>query len=652
MLYSLADMKCLFKNGDIPSVFNKNHFEYNDVVVEEKDRYLKLSQFEYVTSFYKDVYLVKEFLKDNEVKLRDDPLRVDVNYIDSLYEHSLFRHHLETALNKNAKRLLRLLEKYLLCHSGKLNNITYRCLHEKLLCVGFDIINLEKVNEPGSPYTRDDIGMALIKDTKGNLVKSKLGKTVGKLFPTLSKQFINFYVEAMKDADESNVEYFVHEGSKRIHFRYAYAKASTTDRNPTLNTNVERGAGKVVSLIASCLRGTVIAPEIGINDLNGNMTVNFCTELRERGIHPAEIYASGDFSIVYITDKPDPLDKDGTVFSRTIITHFKIDLEAMKADPAKWDIDKIGKEIVNVGPIYTTSDVVTGLAKEYLNEKYNYTKNNLTDCSTCLVYQLFQNYRNTSYYVDDMSDFIKVCKKLAIRFPRLLCFDKQGKRLKMIDFLGGKNNRIEIISVYIDRNGSMTTPNSIIGTSESQFEITESNKNKPVYIYMIHKHFFKSLADFSAQSILDDYRGYGVFRSIDFMERCTLTKNKFKRSLMKDVVVFSRNNEPVKHKTYPYILYDNYRHTYCFSDKYYVYDGRLSRDNHHEIAVVRNILIGVKESSPIVDHFKFPEVVKDFIIKDNDLIKSDDDDTYLNQKLKKIMDNLKERDLLWLMKKP
>lgn len=644
-MYSLSDMKHFFKNGDIPSVFKKHYFVYNDIFVEDKERYLKLSQFEYIVSFYKEVSLVKEFLEKNEVKLRNDPLRVDTDYMDSIYEYSISGSLSGTTLNENARRLLRLLEQYLFCTSVKINSVTYRCLHEKLLHAGFDIINLTKVKEPDSPYTRDDIGMALTKDAKGNLVKSKLGKTVGKLFPTLSKQFINFYVEAIKDADESNVEYFVHEGSKRIHFRYAYTKASTTDRNPTLRTNVARGAGKVVSLINSCLRGTVISPEIGINDLNDNMTVNFCTELRKKGIHPAEIYASGDFSIVYITDKPDPLDKDGTVFSRTIITHFKLDLEAMKADPAKWDVDKIGKEIVNVGPIYTTSDIVTGLAKEYLNEKYNYTKNNLTDCSTCLISQLYHNYRNTSIIVADMGNFIKACKKVTIRFPRLLCFNKQGRRLKMIDFLEERNDRREVISVYIDRNTSMNAPNSVIGTSESQFEITESNKNKPVYIYMIHKSFFKSFTDFSAQNILGDYRGYGVFRSIDFMERCTLTKNKFKRSLMKDVVVFSRNNEPVKHKTCTNILYDNYRYTYSFSDKYYVYDGRLSRDSHHEIAIVRNILIGVKETLPIVDHFKFPEVIRDFIIKDNDLIKSDDD-TYLNQKLKNIIDDLKERDLL------
>lgn len=198
----------------------------------------------------------------------------------------------------------------------------------------------------------------------------KLGRYLKMKFPNLPDQVITPIVESiMNNIASHSVKLYVHEGFEAENFKYAYMMPIGKSKTSPQYGNVYK------SLRDSCMRGQVSWPEMGFDRENAEATKDYepvhnSIKMYDIGIHAAEAYASGDYSIVYVTDKPDPLDPEAKIYSRANIVHFDINKDALNH---KFIMES--DEYIGVYPIYCISDISRRYIEKYLFDKYGLNKN-------------------------------------------------------------------------------------------------------------------------------------------------------------------------------------------------------------------------------------------------------------------------------------
>lgn len=397
-----------------------------------------------------------------------------------------------------------------------LQTFACRAIDSRIIECNFDVITYENYQELG--YEKSDIGMAVINDNKGARYKTKLGKAIGILYPKVPKSLIGYMVEAIKESQEEYTqELYVHEGFSREHFRYGYMKATTNDKSPAVRKPT------TMSLVGSCMRSQVLAPEIGINHPN---QVHLSGEVFETGIHPAEAYASGDFSIVYISDKEDPFDPTGKVLARSVVTHYQIDRDRVAA--LRTDHRITDKPVVNISPVYITSKINEVLMFEYLEDKYSYKTLGLTTRNHDIFKSLKDNYNLTKPQV----------KNVMIRYPRLLAISMQGDMVNVntLDVLKSSMSSMSLIAPYLDRDSEFKAPVMVLSDERSEcFDNTVAESNDQIYCYLLPYGEYNSSMH-SVTTYFSGYHGYNSVRIPKFRIKCDISGEMFNSDQMRKVI--------------------------------------------------------------------------------------------------------------------
>lgn len=195
----------------------------------------------------------------------------------------------------------------------------------------------------------------------------KIGKGVKEMFPFLKDDEVTFFSEVLsKNFAPDMSELFVHEGDTREHFRIGYMGKIHSARTTIPFNNY------IKSLASSCQRHQVIKEGTwydanAFHSLKFGSVNGFSPDLRDNGIHPAECYASGSYKIVYVTNKPDPLDPEATIYARQML--MRIDLNYEDVDKSRY-FEIEGREYVCRMKIYSTSEAATNKLTEYVTQRY------------------------------------------------------------------------------------------------------------------------------------------------------------------------------------------------------------------------------------------------------------------------------------------
>ncbi len=162
-------------------------------------------------------------------------------------------------------------------------------------------------------------------DGQGIRTQIKYGKLLKKLFPMATDSQIAEEVEAWKEAaaaESAPLEYFI--ATDRESFKRVY----TGEQAPTLNPTLRSG---FKSMQGSCMRHD--SHYFGLPN----------------GLHPCEVYASGDFAIVWA-------EKAGKIAARAVVP----------VNPS-YDYDKTLPQLLGLSaPIYTTSDSASHGLKAFI----------------------------------------------------------------------------------------------------------------------------------------------------------------------------------------------------------------------------------------------------------------------------------------------
>lgn len=369
------------------------------------------------------------------------------------------------------------------------------------------------------------IGKASLTDDRGRVVHMKVGKAMRKMFPRLPLSFITHMVEGINDfIKEKSKNYYVHEGYSADHFAYAYMKATQTDESPRVSKP------HTMSLISSCLRGSVKTDRFGMNK-EILQTGHNSTEVRNVGVHPAEAYASGDFSIVYLSDKKNPFDPAGTVYARCVVTHFQFDRDKLRRSKL-WDIPKY-KGVVNVSPIYISSEFSHEFMKNYLEQKYEYVSRKLYTVNHC-PYMAMYNFYNadkdadrTSYFDYLPKEVVKSIDRALVRPPRLNMINTNGKQITVAEHNAITDASITVIAPYLDKHNIDSM--CITTGDENGMSVETDNQEGFVYSYITTSHKVdRDLID--TTRYFREYSGTNYASVYKAPAVCDLTQVKVKKS--------------------------------------------------------------------------------------------------------------------------
>lgn len=371
-------------------------------------------------------------------------------------------------------------------------------------------------------------GKAAIKDDKGRVVYLKIGKAIKRMFPNLPTSAITHMTEAMKNYyDKNNVQLFVHEGDTAKHFRYSYMTLCGTETNPSLR-------GIFSSLQSSCMKGQVMAPDIGI-DRPIREGSNLSDHFVRKGHHAAEAYASGDFSTVYVTDKEDPFDPTAKVHSRVNVAHLQIDKE--KLDLGMF---KDSEDYVSISKIYIVSEVAKAFMLKYLQDKYGFKGDNTQFFNHNTVLTMYNAYNQDGHrhaYTENgiPSEFLSNLKAAIKRPVRLLALKDNASQYTTKDtdefYSCNYDGGIRILAPYSDYEDFENYQRPITVLADENVDIPTLDVDEKMYIYFIGTFLSegnKCTDGYSVNDRFTGYTGYNYMPRMIKMVTCAVTKNKVK----------------------------------------------------------------------------------------------------------------------------